>query len=139
MRLCCIIKPASLPQAAIIIRALEGEGIPLLSQREVIYSDSVIRTLYDHMPEDALFAIKGRMEGGIGLALLVEAESIEKLLAVVGRESDPARCAPMSLRARFGKGAPEEQVGTWAWFENAIHRPVDAREALRDLSLLFSL
>ncbi len=105
----------------------------------MVYTLPVIRSLYDHMPEDAIAAIALRMEGRSGLALLVEAGSIEQLLAVIGRESDPARCAPGSLRARFGQGAEEERMGSWAWWENAIHRPVDAREAARDLALLFRL
>lgn len=138
MKLCCIVKPSAVPNADAIALALTEAGIPVIERKDITYTPSLVGILYDHMPDEAVSEITRRMDQKPGIALLVSANSIEHLLDVVGRESNPGLCAPRSLRARFGRNAPEERVGTWSWWENALHRPVDEREARRDLRLLFS-
>jgi nucleoside diphosphate kinase len=137
MKICCIIKPSAVPHAEAIISALAEAGIEVIGRKDIVYTIPLIRALYDHMPDDAVCEIAQRMAHRPGIALLTRSPSIDRLLEIVGRESDPARCAAGSLRARFGNGAPEERVGSWPWWENALHRPVDEREAARDLALVF--
>lgn len=137
MRICCIVKPAALKHADAIASALEEAGIPILAQKHIVYTIPFIDVLYDHMSPAARFAIGLRMAGAPGIAFLVEALSVDAFLEIAGRESDPSKCAPHSIRARFAKGAEEERVSDWVWFENAFHRPVDEREAHRDVSLVF--
>lgn len=137
MHICCIVKPSALAHTEAIIKALRDADMPVQKRRNIIYTLDLIDTLYDHMSAEARQDITDRMASRPGVALLVESESVEALLKVAGSESDPARCAPNSIRARFAKGAPEERVGSSVWFENAFHRPVNDREAARDVAALF--
>ncbi len=137
MKVCCIIKPEAVGIEADIIRVLIERGISVCMLRPITYTRSLIDELYDHMPEDARNAIADMLVGKEGIALLLEVASLSILLDIMGRESDPARCAPDSIRGLYGLRAGPVQVGSWPWWENAIHRPVDQREAERDLSRIF--
>ena len=137
MEVCCIIKPDAIEVANGILRMLEKAGVRLLEHREIIYTAALVHELYDHMPEDARAAIAASLDGKHSLALLLEADSIDAVLDVAGRESDPSRCTPGTIRARYGTYQPPRRMGSWPWWENAVHRPVDMREAMRDRHLLF--
>ena len=138
MEVCCIIKPDALTAAGDIVRMLEEAGIRLLERRDMTYTPALVHELYDHMPEDARDAIAESLAGKQGIALLLEARSIDAVLDIAGHESDPSRCTPGTIRARYGKHRSPVRMGSWPWWENALHRPVDMREALRDRRLLFS-
>ncbi|MES2225184.1 MAG: hypothetical protein V4480_00035 [Patescibacteria group bacterium] len=97
----------------------------------------MIKTLYDHMDVEAQWNIAQRYEHKRGCALLADFPSIDTCMRLIGRESDPRACAPHTIRARFGSKTEPEHVGEWLWWENALHRPVDERERLRDLALIF--
>lgn len=137
MRACCIIKPSATTRRDEIVAALRSEGISVIREKTITYTAALVQALYDHMDEDARNAITDRLSGKPGMALLVEVESVKRLLDIVGRHSNPALCAPRTIRARFAQDAPEERMGDAPWWENAVHRPIDEREAQRDLSLLF--
>lgn len=139
MRACCIIKPSAVTYRDEIVAALRSEGISVISEKTVTYTEPLVHALYDHMDTRAREAITLRLKGKDGIALLLEVASIALLLEVVGHDSDPHRCHPRSLRARFAQDATEERMGDAPWWENAVHRPIDEREALRDLSLLFPI
>ncbi|MDB5244917.1 MAG: hypothetical protein JWN90_22 [Parcubacteria group bacterium] len=72
-----------------------------------------------------------------GHALLLEFSSIDHCLDCIGRDSDPALCAPHTLRAMYCGFAEPEALGILPWWENGIHRPIDERERMRDLMLVF--
>lgn len=139
MRACCIIKPSAVTYRDEIVAALKSEGISVICEKTVTYTEPLVHALYDHMDARAREAIIHRLKGKDGIALLLEVATIARLLEVVGHDSDPRRCHPRSLRARFAEDASEERMGDASWWENAVHRPIDEREALRDLSLLFPI
>ncbi len=89
------------------------------------------------MSSTARQAISKQMVGKVGIALLLCVPSIELLLEIVGTESDPSKCKPWTIRACFGVHTPPIQVGSDPWWDNAFHRPIDAREAARDLRYIF--
>ena len=72
-----------------------------------------------------------------GIALLVETSSVEEILKIAGTHSDPSMCAPDSIRARYGIKSEPDILGKDFWWDNAFHRPIDTREAKRDVALLF--
>ena len=137
MRICCIVKPRALKHTTAIIASLEDRGVCVDERKIITYTVPLVHALYDHMDRDARDAITERLAGNPGVALLVKTESIECLLDIVGRHSDPAKCAPDSIRARFAQNATEERMGASLWWENALHRPVNEQEAQRDLALIF--
>lgn len=137
MLACCIIKPPALTLRARITRALADARLLVLATAEFTYGPALVDALYDHMDIPARAEIVRRYAGRPGVALLVSAGSLSELLDAVGRESDPRACAHDSLRYRFGKHGEPDRIGDWLWWENAVHRPVDERERLRDLRLFF--
>ena len=139
MLICAIIKPHALPHTEEILSTLQHSSISVVCTKELYFSDQVVHSLYDHMPAPAREAIALRLVGQTGLALLLDVPSIVRLLEVVGIESDPAKCAPGTIRERFGVHGAPALVGTDPWWENAIHRPIDMREAMRDLWQVFSI
>jgi nucleoside diphosphate kinase len=139
MQLASIIKPHALGRAEEIICALRTAQVKILKTKVLWFTQTLIEILYDHMSTDARRAIGRELVEKQGLALLLDVESIERLLEIVGTESDPRACAPSSIRARFGIRAEPVYVGADLWWQNAFHRPIDIREAQRDLFHLFGL
>lgn len=139
MFLCGIIKPHALSQSVEILGVLQTASITILETKLVYFTHELIEILYDHMSSEARHAIGQKLIGLEGIAILLSAPSIERLLELVGRESDPRLCGPGSIRARFGLRAEPATVGNEVWFENAFHRPINAREAARDLLYIFNL
>ena len=137
MNVCCIIKPDGLQHSTEIIRLLISSGIPVCERKRMTYTKELVDQLYNHMSTGARAQIKTNFVGKCGLALLVRAPSIRRLLAVAGVHSDPRQCAPNSIRFRFGTHGIPERIDDWDWWDNAFHRPVDMREAKRDLNLFF--
>ncbi|MDB5237353.1 MAG: hypothetical protein JWL88_455 [Parcubacteria group bacterium] len=137
MEACCIIKPEGLRHIGAIIRILNRAGMRIREQKMIIYTESLIQQLYDHMSPLAQAYIAFGMADRPGLALLIDTPCISRLLAVAGSNSDPQRCEPHSIRFRYGIREYPKQIDGWEWWENAFHRPIDLREAERDLQLLF--
>ena len=137
MEICCIIKPEAAHRAADIRSKIAERGIAVRESMDIIYTDELIAGLYDHMSEQARRDIAFRLSGKKGIALVLDAADTETVLEIAGRESDPRRCAPGSLRAEFGLYTESDPVGAEEWWQNAIHRPVDEREARRDMRLIF--
>ena len=138
MLLCGIIKPHALAHSEEILDALISAEVKIHETRPVRFTHELIDILYDHMSDAARDAIGKRLIGLSGTSVLLEVSSIERLLEIVGRDSDPQKCVGDSIRARFGAHVPPTYVGEDMWWENAFHRPVDAREAARDLLHIFS-
>jgi nucleoside diphosphate kinase len=138
MQLCGIIKSHALSVSEDILQILQIAGIRILEKKFFLFTREHIDVLYDHMSTETRTAIAKHVVGLKGLALLLCAPSIERLLEVVGTESDPRRCAPQTIRARFGVHADPFDVDNDPWWDNAFHRPINEREAVRDLACLFS-
>jgi nucleoside diphosphate kinase len=138
MEVCCIIKPSGLRHTEAIIEVLEDAGMIIWQRKEIIYTNELAHQLYDHMSPEAQDDIAKDLEGKPGLALRIEVPSLESLLDVAGRESDPRACAFGTIRWRFGTHENPAEVGGTPWWQNAFHRPIDIREAKRDTSLVFS-
>lgn len=117
---------------------LAEKGTAIIARKKVRYSRRLVDTLYDHMSDEARACITQKYGGLFGEALLLNVESIAACCALIGTDSDPRACAPESIRGRFGsRGDPERISAAWDWFENAVHRPVDERECMRDIRLIF--
>lgn len=137
MHICCIIKPPSVGWYTNICEELHREGINIIAQKEFAYTASAIAVLYDHMSTDAQTFIGLRYSATPGISLLLDFHSTEHCLEVIGHVSDPRMCKPGTLRAQYGTHLAPEVVGQWQWFESAVHRPVDERERVRDVRLVF--
>ncbi|MDB5265791.1 MAG: hypothetical protein JWM39_504 [Parcubacteria group bacterium] len=137
MDVCCIIKPDGLPHAAEIIQSLVRAGMCVRERSRIIYTEDMIHQLYDHMNAAARTHIAASMIGKAGLALQVRTPNIVQLLAVIGCHSDPRRCSPNSIRFRYSEHTSPQHIDGWDWWENVMHRPVDMREAKRDIALFF--
>lgn len=138
MHICGIIKPHALDRSREIIDALAAGSILILETKPLVYTDELVEILYDHMSAAARSGIARQLVEQEGLALLLEAPSIVQLLEIVGTESNPSACAPGTIRYHFGIHADPILTGDDPWWENAFHRPIDAREAARDLSYIFN-
>jgi hypothetical protein len=139
MFLCGIIKPHALKQSAVIFGVLEAASVIILKKKSIYFTHELVEILYDHMSPEARNDIARRLVDHEALSLLLSAPSIGRLLEIVGKESDPRLCSPGSIRARFGIHAEPATVGNEVWFENAFHRPINAREAARDLMCIFNI
>ena len=139
MLLCGIIKPYALNRSEEILQILQNASIVILEKKRFWYTPEMIEILYDHMSPEARDGIARRLVGLQSLSLLLSAPSIERFLEIVGKESNPRLCAPGTIRARFGIHDTPTYIGDDVWYENAFHRPIDAREAARDLALLFNV
>lgn len=137
MQICCIIKPPQFFDRRAILAELQRTKLLLLTTKILNYTPSLIATLYDHMDDAARAAIAERYSGMPGYALLLSAPNIDVCLEIVGRESDPCKCARHSLRYLYGWHSAPAAVGDWQWWENAVHRPVNERERTRDIALVF--
>ncbi len=137
MFVCCIIKPPAHSERDAIMQAMRVAGMEVIAQREVMYTRKLIYVLYDHMDSSARTCISKKYAGRIGTALLIQVDSIRACLEVIGSESNPEACARGTIRARYGSRGEPEYFGSWEWWENAVHRPIDERERLRDLAHLF--
>jgi nucleoside diphosphate kinase len=137
MELCCIIKPNGIPDEDGMRELLAEGGITLRERRPITYTAEMIHRLYDHMTDEARSDIAREFEGKPGIALLIEAKSLRHLLAVAGHHSDPRKCKPGTIRARFGVHDSGMRMGTSPWWDNRFHRPKTRAEAARDLALIF--
>jgi hypothetical protein len=143
MLLCGIIKPHALPHSREILETLINADIVVEKTKCILYTQELVEVLYDHMSLEARQGIGRQLSGLHGLAVLLRVPSIERLLDVVGRESDPSKCKLGTIRACFGIHEAPQQIGNkcgneW-WWENAFHRPIDEREAARDLLHIFNV
>ncbi|CAN5700144.1 hypothetical protein BH11PAT2_BH11PAT2_05360 [soil metagenome] len=116
---------------------MQRQGIPIIDHKKFVYTRHAIEVLYDHMDEVARSHIAMRYCRRSGHALLMDFNSIDQCLEYIGRESDPDACEPNSIRSLYCAFAEPEMLGTVPWWENGIHRPIDERERLRDLKLVF--
>lgn len=109
----------------------------IVERKRITYTEELIQVLYDHMSDTARTYIAESLAGKHGLALRIETPSIAKLLKVVGDQSNPHQCSPASIRFRYSPRQKPYRIDGWDWWENIMHRPVDMREATRDLQLIF--
>lgn len=137
MLISCIIKPPAYTSRYEILQCLLQFPISVISTKEITYDAHLVDILYDHMDIQARVHIMERYEGQVGVALCVDVPSIAACMAVIGTESDPRACTPNTIRAKYGQLTEPERIGEWLWWENALHRPVDERERVRDLSYVF--
>jgi nucleoside diphosphate kinase len=139
MLVCGIIKPHALHRSNEILIALQTDGALVKETRRICYTHKLVEILYDHMSPEARRGIERQLIGLNGLALLLCVPSIEWLLEAAGRESDPSKCESGTIRFRFGVHTTPLCVGEDYWWENAFHRPINAREAARDLLRIFKI
>jgi nucleoside diphosphate kinase len=139
MLICAIIKPQAVTYAEEILEMLRTSDISVVRTETIYFSDQLVHTLYDHMPLPVREEIARRLVGKLGLALLLQARSIDYLLEITGTEGDPSKCASGTIRERFGVHGAPMVVDSDPWWENAIHRPVDMREVTRDLWHVFGI
>jgi nucleoside diphosphate kinase len=139
MQLCGIIKPHAMENSNEILVALKDTAVIVYRTKKIFYTAELVEILYDHMSAEARSDIASRYVGLEALALLVSVKSIDKFLEIVGKESDPRLCGKGTIRERFGIHCDASAVGGEQWFENAFHRPIDAREAIRDLRCIWDL
>jgi nucleoside diphosphate kinase len=137
MLICCIIKPPAYHKSHEIRICLEERGLPVRCSKDLVYTPQLVELLYDHMDAEARTEITKRYGGHIGVALCLDAESIEACMEVIGTESNPHACTEGTIRALYGTPGVPVRMGAWEWWENALHRPVDERERVRDLSFVF--
>lgn len=137
MYVCCIIKPPAVSRCVEISTVLLGKGVTVRCAKTILFTAELVDQLYDHMDDEARAAIVRKYGGRIGVALCMEVENIAAGVRVIGTESNPSACHEESIRALFGVHESAERIGAWEWWENALHRPVDERERVRDLRLLF--
>lgn len=138
MKACCMIKPSALAHQVAIKAVLEQYKVHVLQERTVLYTKPLIHTLYDHMSSEFRDVLASRLEGQTAIALLVEVASLSVLLDIAGRYTDPNKCVPHSIRARFGTLKEAEYLAGEPWWENGFHRPIDMREVRRDIALFFA-
>jgi Nucleoside diphosphate kinase len=139
MRLCGIIKPHALKHSKEILEVLRDASLIILEIKPILYTNTLVEILYDHMSSEARSIIAQKLVGHQGRAILLCAVSIEQLLEIAGTESDPSLCTSDSIRARFGVHALPAKVGCEPWWDNAFHRPINMREAIRDLLCVWNI
>jgi nucleoside diphosphate kinase len=120
-----------------ILEVLRIASLCVRERKEIIFTRELVHQLYDHMTMTAQDSIAENLDGKPGIALLITTPSLRVLLDVVGRHSDPRKCAFGTIRWRFGTHENPHDRGGSKWWNNAVHRPVNLREARRDLALLF--
>ena len=91
------------------------------------------------MPEDAwLHRMQIATRGLSEVGMLRGENAIERLLDLVGRSADPAKCGLGTIRRDFGESGAL-RFGDFLFHMRVMHRPVDKAEAQHDLPIVQQL
>lgn len=140
-----IIKPEAWGNRFKIVREIKAAGFSLQEHGKVRITPQIASKLYPDLARTKNELWQATLQwlvlSGSCFAGVVEGKdekAAEKFLELCGLEMDPAKCAPESLRYRYGiREAVPLSDGKEYW-RNAIHRP-RAPEVFRDVLLVCQL
>lgn len=131
-----VIKPEGMPFRSSIRHIIASAGLAICQTRTGILDEKFLRPLYPDLSPDLWAATMKFMQCGVCEVGLVEGDdAVQRLFVIAGRSTNPNDCEPSTIRGQFGRKVPD-RVGAVIYFRNAIHRPKDCDEAMRDVALL---
>lgn len=130
-----LVKPDAMAYRDEIREMVLESGLQIPQFSRIPIPASVLALLYPGVPSEVMAATIQHYSMGVCEVGIVDGpNAIQRLLALVGEETNPARCAPGTIRARFCHKGPI-QIGKWSYCFNGVHRPKDQREARRDVKI----
>ncbi|MDO8593781.1 MAG: nucleoside-diphosphate kinase [bacterium] len=138
-----IVKPEGMLHRDSIRQMITNTGLSIIDSYIVTIPKWVPATLYPDLSLE-----KGRLweltcQQFVGkrceIGVVSGEGAIGKLLAVCGTEISPARCASQTIRRVYGFRNPIKLPGGGCFWFNAIHRPKNREEVLRDANIHFIL
>ena len=132
------IRPVGMPYRYTIRRIVTGAGLlivhsKILKMPRWAYEELYPRSAPSKMPDEAWLRRLVTSTGSPSeIMILAGDDAVERLIALVGRDADPAKCAPGTIRHEFGVSCAEN-IGGMDFHLRVMHRPVDREEAARNL------
>lgn len=133
----CIIKPEGMTDyvRAVITRRFEAAGLRIVRRKIAVLHPDLIARLYLDLYEakNELWDLTLHELGTAPCeAMIVEGDdAIAKVLDIIGHKTDPAACAPGSIRHLFGSRVPI-RAGKFVYWRNVAHRSKNDEEAEND-------
>ncbi|MEJ0053973.1 MAG: nucleoside-diphosphate kinase [bacterium] len=138
-----LLKPEAVRYAPEIRRRIANIGLMVVGQREYRWDFranalNTIQSMYPRCPEEIVEATVDHYLGHATPVLLLEGkDAIRRFFALAGKETNPGKCHESTLRRQFGIPNADIIGGRRKYWRNALHRPRDANEAIRDIRIFF--
>ncbi len=134
-----MIKPHGLVFHEEIKKMIRNVGLKITEVRKLVMPHWALKIIYSELPERYRSAVfKPYIDAYVEVGLVVGVNAINTLLQVTGTETNPADCAPGSIRFKFGTPEPLMIDGVRC-FMNVIHRPTNNEEAKKDTEVFHML
>jgi nucleoside diphosphate kinase len=130
-----IIKPEAVAHRERIRALIQQAGLRVVAHKLMVLPQHALDLLYSGMDDDLHAATLHYFGIGPSEIGIVEGENaISRLNQLVGADVNPMRCAPDTIRGRYGFKNPVKWR-TAVYFLNGLHRSKNADEANRDMEL----
>lgn len=133
-----IVKPEATGHRERIRKIVAAAGLTIVKDSRHNVTGAMLSTIYPDEPIGIAAAARSHLLKQRCEFVIVEGpngEVEEALRRVIGREADPAACAPGTIRRRYGIIAPVSTMDG-PYFKNAVHYPGSREEADALLALL---
>lgn len=125
------IKPEAVSRADEIRARIEYAGLKVVVFEEFIMTEELLGSLYEGKSDEVMEKLRKQMLNKKCVLGQVFGEcAIERLLDITGRDTDPKKCPPGTIRHDFGDRGVPNQINL-----NAIHRPKNKEEVVQNLSV----
>lgn len=128
-----MIKPEAMPYRAEITAKIR-QNLDITEQKELILADWAISEIYDDLSEGLWLATRFALSRTVELGLVQGDNAIAKMYGIAGTRTAPKECENDSLRFLYGIAEPIF-VGGVKYYKNAIHRPRNSKEAIKDIGI----
>lgn len=133
-----IIKPDGMEHRRQIIKRILAEGFVIVLYAQMVWSDWVLTSLYNHVRSETKNKIFNNLREKPGMVLVLQKEdAIRELRRVLGKKPDPRFCSRTSLRWKFRKILEVTSEGRF--YGNVAHASRNIREFRRDSKLAQAL
>ena len=113
-----------------------GLEIPKWYVRPLTEAD--LKVIYpDLSPKLWQATVKHLLEGTLTFVFVVGEDAVNRLANYAGRNINPKKCRPETVRFRYGGSKPVALGDDVLYYRNAIHCPKNGEEAQRDVALFF--
>lgn len=131
-----IIKPDGMARRLEIRDMIEQSSLVVVRSATAILPVWVVEVIYPDLSEERCnTAIHYMTCDECEVGILSGNDAVRRFLNLAGEFVEPGRCEPGSIRAKFGTKDP---LQGW-YYNNAIHRPTNQYEAVRDLAIAYQL
>ena len=131
-----IIKPDGMKYRHEIKCAIVAAGLRITKSFVVVLPKWALVQLYPSVPPIMWQAtVRQLTKSACEVGIITGKNAISKFSTIAGKYASPSKCDPNSIRSRFGKHRGK-RIGRYFLYDNAIHRPKNHTEAIKDLEII---